>query len=127
MKYRIKYSYNTGDSFKTERDIVRYLEGEWENLDIAKKNLQRIKEHYEYYCYDERNYDSKSERRKKENQFAKKDWYVKGYQGQVSGSLKLEVDSGTFFQISAPWCGYFESLNEVEIEADVSDMKVSFR
>ena len=127
MKYRIKYNYNTGDSFKTERDIVRYLEGTWENLDIAKKNLQRIKEHYEYYCYGDRNHDSKSERRKKENQFAKKDWYVKGSADYASGSLKLQVDSGAFFQISAPWCGYFESLNEVEIEADVSDMKVSFR
>lgn len=127
MKYKIKYNYNTGDSFHNERDVIRYLEGTWENLEIAKKNLQYIKEHYQYYVYDERNHDSKVLRKAKEKEFAKKDWYVKGFHGSASCGLKLQADSGVFFQISAPWCGYFESLNEVEIEADHSDMKVSFR
>lgn len=46
--YRIKISYLTGDSFGTQ-DTYDYLELTWKNLDIAKENLQRIKEHYELY------------------------------------------------------------------------------
>lgn len=51
MKYKIKYDYNTGDSFHEDRDQISYLECIWTNLEIAKNNLRRIKEHYEYYCY----------------------------------------------------------------------------
>jgi hypothetical protein len=48
MEYRIKISYQTGDSFHSE-DAEDYLELTWKNIDIAKENLQRIKEHYEMY------------------------------------------------------------------------------
>jgi len=47
MKYKIEISYQTGNSFgiQDETEIL----GEWENLDIAKENLQAIKEHYKLY------------------------------------------------------------------------------
>lgn len=41
--YRIKISYSTGNSFGSE-DTWDYLELTWKNLDVAKENLQRIKE-----------------------------------------------------------------------------------
>jgi len=49
MKYQIKYTYDTGDSFRKHPNRVGYLEAVWSNLDVAKDNLRRIKEHYEYY------------------------------------------------------------------------------
>jgi len=53
-----------------------------------------------------------------------KDWFVEKSSKEC---LRLRVDSGDEFKIYAPWCGYFETLNEVEIVIDNSDMKVSFR
>lgn len=49
VKYKIKYIYDSGDSFKNIYDIEAVLELEWKDLDIASKNLQRIKTHYEQY------------------------------------------------------------------------------
>ena len=49
MKYRIKYSYDTGDSFRNDPDNSALLEMVWEDLDVAKQNLQRIKDHYSQY------------------------------------------------------------------------------
>lgn len=48
MKYQIKYSYKTGDSFSNS-DVEGILELTWENLDVAKANLKRIQEHYKMY------------------------------------------------------------------------------
>lgn len=48
MKYQIKYSYQIGDSFGNQ-DVVDILELSWSNLDVAKENLQAIKEHYKMY------------------------------------------------------------------------------
>lgn len=124
-KYKIKYNYETSDSVTPAHDYIGYLEATWTNLDVAKENLQRIKEHYEYYRQINDYYPRMSlkeiESFKKE--CAKKDWFVKRWES----CLKLKADNGIDFQISAPWCGYFERLNEAEIEADKSDMKISFR
>jgi len=47
-KYKIKYDYQTGDSFGSE-DTDGILDLEWNNLDVAKANLKRIQEHWEMY------------------------------------------------------------------------------
>ncbi len=44
-EYKIKLYYSTGNSYMSE-DVYDYLELTWKNLNIAKENLQRIKEHY---------------------------------------------------------------------------------
>lgn len=49
MVYRIKYTYNTGDTFSTQDGLTGYLELTWQNLDIAKANLKRIEDHYKMY------------------------------------------------------------------------------
>jgi len=41
-------------------------------------------------------------------------------------SIILKADNGNDWQIHAPWCGYFESLNSAEIVVDNSDMKIEF-
>src|SRR5688572_1886695 len=47
--YKIQYNYNTGDSSHKERNLVSTLELTWENKDVARDNLRRIKEHYINY------------------------------------------------------------------------------
>jgi hypothetical protein len=44
MSYQIKISYRTGNSFGSH-DEERTLEHTWKNKDIARENLDRIKEH----------------------------------------------------------------------------------
>lgn len=124
-KYKIKYNYETSDSFTPAHDCVGYLEAIWTNLDIIKENLQRIREHYEYYRKINSCYSSMSVKEIKafKKECAKKNWFVKEWED----SLKLKADNGVDFQISAPWCGYFDRLIEAEIVADQSDMKISFR
>jgi len=154
-EYRIKISYRTGDSFHNE-DTERTLELTWNNLDIAKENLQRIKEHYEMYkgC---NNHYSKPTREQWYEQNKNKVWFVnkpklycissdcaiddneKTKKAVGKGNweyrpdsyfaeqcLYLKADNGNEMQLSAFWCGYFESLYGAEIELNNSDMKISF-
>ena len=48
MKYTIEIEYTTGDSFKTEKKTSN-LDFDWENLEVAEQNLNRIKEHWLWY------------------------------------------------------------------------------
>lgn len=48
MKYKIEYSYRTGDSFNSN-DAEGLLELEWNDLNVAKENLKRIQDHYKMY------------------------------------------------------------------------------
>jgi len=130
--YIIKYNYNTGDSEGTDYNIEKTLELQFESLEVAKDNLRRIKEHYLFY-QEIRGYSNKF--RKPEEilkEAQSKDWAqiktgnIKNY----NFCLVLKSDSGEPFQLCAPWCGYFESLNEAWIEKDVvedDDMRISFR
>ena len=49
MKHKIEINYNTGNSFNTERGVKDTLDLEWDDLNVAKENLKRIKEHYTLY------------------------------------------------------------------------------
>jgi len=125
MEYKIKIDYTTGNSFHTE-NTFDYLEIEWEDLNKAKENLVRIKEHYQQY----RDINSYSLKKSKEEIFEEnkdKAWFVDDgdeYHGEYC--LKLETDNGNDYQLRAFWCGYFESLRSAEIEIDKSDLKIEF-
>lgn len=123
MEYRIKYNYNTGDSFNTYEGEEGYLELTWKNLDVAKENLKRIEEHYKQYK-SFNGYQSYNRKPRKdiieENQ--NKDWFVK----ENENCIILYGDNKEPFQFWAPWCGYFESLNYVVIEPSYSDMRIDF-
>ena len=132
MKYRIQYNYDTGDSFKNEPDNLGTLEMVWENLDVAKKNLQWIKEHYSQYK-ELNSYSYLKEKSKQEilESNKGKDWFVKGSNSNYYDSencIILYSDDGKPWQFWAPWCGYFESLNyaEIIIPEEENDMKISF-
>lgn len=117
MKYQIEVSYETGDSFHTE-NTSDFLEETWTDLTIAKENLKRIKEHYEYYEYKQ---FLNRFRKNNEPEMKKPDCVVESH-GEVS-SIILLLDNGKEWQFWPQWIGYFESLQGAEIIPDESDMK----
>lgn len=124
--YKIKYWYETGNTFGREDD-EGILEYDWTKIEVAKENLKRIEEHYKYYeaTYDGRYIRSQDDKKRIESikdNSKDKGWYVAGN----SCCLKLIGDSGEEWQIWAPWCGYFESLYGAEIITIEEGMKISF-
>jgi hypothetical protein len=126
--YRIAFSYNTGSSFHTEKNIEEFINLTWNSLEIAEENLKRIKEHYEFYCKlhsrsfdcDYRDYQIKRDEillaAIDKPWFSNDDYY--------EHSLNLLTDAGNIYKYSAQWCGYFESLNWAEIRS--KNHRVSF-
>ena len=151
-EYRIKISYCTGNSFGSE-DTWEYLDLTWKNLDVAKENLKRIGEHYTMYTdlegYRTNKYELFDKNKDKEwfvykpklfcissnNAIVEKDkkkvgdgnWEYRPDDYYAGHCLKLKADNGNTMQISAFWCGYFETLHEAEIEVNNDDMKIKFR
>lgn len=92
-KYRIKYTYDTGDSLNNSYDNEDHLELSWDNIDIAKENLKRIQEHYNQYK------ELDSYRKKKTDQeileeSKHKDWFVCNlrpciFEGKTDKNIKL--------------------------------------
>jgi hypothetical protein len=126
MVYQIEYFYKTGDSVRSE-NLTERLEAKWTNLDVAKDNLRRIREHYQYYTSNHVHcYYRKIDLKKSNLEASAKDWFVKEY----DFCLILKTDEGRPLQISAPWCGYFESLFNAKIVLETipidSDMEISF-
>ena len=116
LLYKIQYKYQTGDSNRTY-DSEGVLEMEWKNLDNAKRALQRIKEHYEWYRYENRHSWSK------EKEVSRPEWHTKE---KYDFTVKVMLDNGKEVMFSAPWCGYFERLHNAEIVADDPEMRIQF-
>ena len=108
VMYQIKIAYTTGNSFNTENREEIFDELEWENLDVAKENLKRIKEHYDWYCsLTHCHFWEKKE---------KPEWHnVNAEHTEGHNLINLITDDGKDFQFWPFWIGYFESLNYVEI------------
>ena len=135
MKHKIKIWYTTGDSFGSQ-DRDEILEMEWDNLDIAKANLKRIKEHYIRYKVDNDFYGKKGYYYKSLSPEDKliydtkktRDWYStpEGWDN-YHYSICLKADNGNDWIISPFWVGYFETLNSAQIISDDNDMSISFQ
>ena len=89
MSYQIKYTYKTGNSFGSHNE-EGILEFTWATLELAKENLIRIKEHYEFY--QATNYYAKNNDENIIKNAKTKDWYVSEY----DFCLKLKTDIGKF-------------------------------
>ncbi len=120
-KYRIKISYETGDSFGSN-DETDYLDLEWTKLDVAKENLKRIDEHYKMYTK-MRGWQPNENELDIVKKNKDKAWFVEAY---PSGSIRFITDDGEDYQISCFWCGYFETLHGAEIKPDDRNMKIQF-
>jgi hypothetical protein len=154
LKYKISLRYETGNSLHSE-EVTDSLDPVWENLDIAKDNLRRIKEHYEQYL----TLNGCSYNRKNVNDALRsnmnKDWFVcvmkpfhigrnhaisEEYKKTLMDgewenrldefmaehTIRLKLDNGNDFQMTPYWIGQFESLREAEIIPDNTDMKITF-
>lgn len=128
--YKIKFSYNTGNSFGTEKNIIEEISLPWENISIARENLRRIKEHYQYYQelhdWHVRNNNTHDAIVKK---YKDKPWFCKdNYQYDLDSerSLILLTDENKDYKLQVVWVGYFESLNWAEIVPDSSEDRIEF-
>lgn len=124
---KIKIEYQTGDSF-SRHDEIDYLSLEWENREVAKENLQRIKDHYEHHEFvkssDYRNLN-KASRDSYRRKCKKKEWYRSCGEGDDGEfSLILKTDEGKDFVQQSFWTGYFERLYSASIEDE--EERVSF-
>jgi hypothetical protein len=113
MKYKIEYFYRTGDSFHSE-DKECLLEYVWEDLEVAKECLKRIREHYEWYESKVNPWADEVERPAwhsvAESRFIS--------EHDVHNMLNLPMDGGKEIQFWPPWCGYFETLYGAKIVID---------
>lgn len=129
--YTIKVRYITGDSFNSyETDCD--LEGSWE-LEVAKENLKRIKEHYK--LYDNRNNYYSLGMAEYFEQILKDinnaSWFCKG-NGRDSSTwqwhINLKENDGSEKDYYVRWCGYFERLVTAKVTAitpEENDMEFS--
>lgn len=140
MKYTIQINYVTGDSYGSYNES-RPIDLVWENLDIAKENLQRIKEHYHYYrdtnkdyslCPDGAKefgrYKSKKYFEDLKNIAKQRPWYDKGIE-RYDFCIVLKLDDESEYRYHTFWCGYFESLESAEIifePLEDTDLKITF-
>ena len=121
MSYSIEITYDTGDSFEERPNQKEILELTWEDLSVAKDNLQRIKEHYIFY--EKLKGTDYKQKDKVAKDMARQRW---GVNHDPPGCLILSTDDGKDWQIHAYWIGYFERLRGAEIvtnKQDSSDMK----
>jgi len=148
-KYRIKIDYSTGDSFSNsyESDLIDL---EWDDIEVAKKNLGRIKEHYEMYQR-LNSYFNNISQFDIVNEYKNKDWFVSGENkllniknnciitkeeadrigvdnfkvvidvDMASRCIIFITDNKTPMQIGCFWCGCFEHLDGAEIIIDQDD------
>lgn len=127
MTHRILINYDTGNSFHHDEDQEYLIEElSWERVDVAKANLIRIKEHYEYNQITENSWrTTKEEREAKIEECKSSRWWAREY---PQFTLRLKDDNMDDVLVNAgTWCGYFEKLNSAEVVADQpSDTKITF-
>lgn len=106
-RYYIEIHYKTGDSESTN-EYRNSISLTWNNLDIAKENLQRIKEHYIWY---DNKYGWDPDKGKE-----KKPDFV---HDKHDGVLFLLTDDKEDFQMSSYWTGHFEDLFSATIKENM--------
>lgn len=125
--YIILIDYKTGNSYNTEDKYgIEFDSFCWENLDIAKENLQRIKEHYKYYT-DLEEYIHRGHIYKNLKEPIPPKWWIKNSTSYNKGSehhnLNLKLDNGKEVQFNPFWIGYFETLYGAEIKTKDKDLQ----
>lgn len=128
MAYKIIVEYTIGNSFG-DQDTEDELSLRWENLDVAKENLQRIKEHQIFYESVGRGNYMPNADDEDYIQVMTKPWFVKvEKRGKLDTyatlrTIILKLDDGTPVQYGTDmWCGYFDSFHGARIEEDGEDL-----
>lgn len=113
--FTIKITYTTGDSFNTHEGLTDLVGHIWEDANDAKYAGKLIKEHYEAYC------DANGFRDIK-NPTGKEEWFSGKNLKDTLWQYSVRVPDGKdgYVNLHAFWCGYFESLEDVELHIDTS-------
>lgn len=122
MSYKIKIYYHTGDSFRSY-DTTGYVDMSYYNVETAKENLKRIRDHYKF-VNDRKSYISTMLGKKEEEameEAKKQPWFVPDRNfGMYNFELQLNLldDLGNNHPHTGFWLGYFEHLISGEVVAD---------
>lgn len=115
--FTIEIDYTTGDSFGSER-TKETIDHEWYSLDIAKKNLLRLKNYQDFV---EKHTDIYT---KPECEIPEGVIWEDKYRVLL---FEVVTDSGDTITISPFWNGYFETIHSAEIiSVGYSDIKIIF-
>jgi len=101
--------YSTGDSFGHDDGCIEFV-GLYESLDVAHENAQRLKIHNETY----RQWNDPWYTPSKQMSMAELKKLEKNFEPY---SVQLVTKDGTDYKMNVPWHGYFEHLDEVEVES----------
>lgn len=134
--FKIKITYDTGDSFHHEDGVEDFVkELTWKNSKTAEKALKDIEEHYYWYMIMHKEWNvGKEDKEKALKKAQKSKWayfspyastYEKNNKIPSEFSLLVENDDGERVSISCFWCGYFEHLVGGDIVEEDGDR--SFR
>lgn len=110
-RYKIKFIYDTGDSFSTQDGVVGYIDYEFSSLGLAKQALARMKEHYLWRLSEESAWREDSKpvpnwyKPKSKRKSMTSDWYF-----NTMGNDEEEV-----WLYGGTYLGYFETLVSAEI------------
>jgi len=124
--YKIKVTYDTGDSFHQENDVTGFLDIEWKRKDRAKQALKDIEAHYHDYMIMNKEWNIGKEEKDAARQHAKRcKWCVKSraYDFDFLTGIMLRNDTGERVYQDTFWIGYFESLVGAEIVHEEEGMK----
>jgi len=104
--YKIEISYKTGNSFNSENK-KEFLEYEWTVLEAAKKSLEHIKNHYEFYQKHNTEYTKPKEKLP--------DGVI--WDNEYRMIMLVLVDNNNKpYRYSCFWTGYFETLYSAKIK-----------
>ena len=115
MKFIIEITYSTGDSFHNEEGCIETIDFNWHDEKIVDENVNRIKEHYEWYQQENERY------RRNDEKVEKPKWLLPEIESDYGINFKL--DSGMEQRFSCCWIGYFESLSSVEVKIEGKKIK----
>jgi len=110
MTFKIEIHYRTGDSFQ-KHDETTELEMEWDDINVVKENIDRIRGHHKYY---ESLHDYRQRYTKKKPKAPQYVSHNRHYEDLPMISLKL--DNGNKVQLWPFWCGFFETFYEAKIK-----------
>ena len=119
--HSITVTYETGDSFSCHDETYGI---KCDSLEIARENLKRIKEHYDYYEWLTMN--ERGLERTAAPPIPNGTTICTKY-GSAYAELSLITSKDSFKMQTPPWCGYFEHLIGAVINADESDMSFNLR
>lgn len=133
-QYKIVATYDTGDNLNQYFDEKVNIGLICSNLDIAKENLLRLKEHYLYYKAINTNYfPSKGEELKVKKIIEgskKKDWYYECPNKDHFQLYLIDDDNNKYLGVVSDYCNYFGKLTNLKIvivdDLDPYDTEINF-